>query len=760
MKKFKKLLLTAAVFAAISATSVSIAACGDPEPAAPAVPPLVCNLNIAAGTAADNGYKGEEHTLTYTATEGASAAVTVTKNGAAAEASDYAYDAKNKKITFNTTGAFVVTVTVTKDGLTDSETFSLSVKEKTETPPPEKEPLWLSLKSGMNNDYGKIEEPHTVSFPRGTLSVTKNGAPAAASDYVFDDGEKEIVFKTEGTYVLTVTDGEDSESFTVIVTPYAPPTVTLRFQGTDSDTITVTQSANLVSLACVSTFFDQGDEAGTSPEEYIVRRYDSKTNSYYLATEGKSDGDYSFNRGAFTPYNVGTYVLIAKVTTAKGAVGYSDPLSVTVVPDEITLSTTMTGEQTLKIGTPTELTYVIKDDQDTETGAENYEASWKYDSKVLEMSVDEETGKTKFTALKPDQGSKVVLTLTHKEDSSFTKSLTYTVNTADEGAPTLDYTGATYYFGSTPKELITSTGVMLYCEGVDYDKVTYEVVENKVPGTTAKVLYLNDDPALPYLLVDQPGSNTATGEVTVRMTVTKGGKSAAIRQKFPVINVGGTSNNDQDNAALQAYFEKHAPDSDMVMYMKSENGTQLNARQNMIIAKGGIVVNRTGTESWSGTYGLINVADQLFDGTAGYGFKVEFKLRVINADGDFQMRLGLRTGTHGQWGDCIDFVKDGTGKLAVVYKDGDYKNEVDAVDLPVCQSGTEVAVTVTQTKDATSGDVVWEVKFGETTVFKATENSGNDDKVENLIRALDTIQLDHGKAGSCMITDVTVTKLS
>lgn len=579
-------------------------------------------------TLASTAYANEAVSLTYQATHGSAIEITV-KRGAdnAVSGTDYELNTDKTQITFKTTGTFTVTVKAT---LNDESAEKSAIIEIDVRGP--------ELKNvALDKTSIKTAESVVLSYEIDTesevaVTVKKGGADPASGDYTVN--EKTYTFNVAGTYTITVTatrNGKtESETLTLTVADITvnDPVVTLTASSSS------VEEGTAVTLGATVVYdTEHGDHKGTGNTAEIYEVFVQNGAEFVNADANL----YTFNADhtSFTPLAAGTYQVKLTVNSEKGKTA-NGTVTITASLVEITLAwtTTPTANGWLRYTTEGgDIAYTV-------TGyAGGYDITYTTDNTVVSAGAATSGTAVHVSATEIDSAT-VKVTYTHKTDSSKTQSLTMPVSFVSDvtNAPILGEDP----FGGTYGTLIPSTGLMLYFDAYDkdgttkltYDDVLYQVVSettglgiDKLDGTDDSIVVRKIDNRndMPYLLAKNfkangnansiMEANTAKGTVTVKLSVTKNGATAAATKVFnvePLKNKGGSIEN--LNSYFSAVFERGVAD-----YDKSMSGGN---RENAVVTKDGVIFNRD-----AGGWSPGDMVSVVVDGLTH--FQIDFTMSII-----------------------------------------------------------------------------------------------------------------------------------
>ena len=327
----------------------------------------------------------------------------------------------------------------------------------------------------------------------------------------------------------------------------------------------------------------------------------------------------------------------------------ADVLAAESEADELSLSLKTDARQRIQAGQETDIDYLV------EGALENYDVTYQ-----VKGSTRVETSKgsgysVRVKALDVDYFTVTVI-YTHKTNKSVQHQLDIDVYSVDS----LTYSpvwGADPFDGM-PSETLTNTGHLLYFDATSgcglprnltMCDVSYSVIEKNITassgGTGVEINYVGGNEDYPYLFVNNLDDGVATGNFTLKMTLTDPytGYSAVATKKFTVTATGNT-----DASAtlirnfVNKYPEFYQPKNLNLSYLKHD------ARLNMVLTKTGILVHRTNGE-WSMNNG--NEIGIVEYGTAAANCRLEFDFGLVatNLSGGAQLGIGVRTVRESGW---------------------------------------------------------------------------------------------------------------
>lgn len=700
----------------------------------------------------ENAEVGEEITLTYVASATCTVTVSVKKGEDAAAETDYTYNAETKKIIFNAVGSYTVTVEAKLGDNTVSKTATVTIV----LAKPVLSDLDVSEKGDVDTaiDLGYTVDGESVV----TVSVKKGAADVAEADYTFDAENKQITFKKPGNYTVTViaTRNEmtaEKSAQIRIVDPNAPkPEITLTAAES-----TVTEGAAVALTASVA--YAEGTEK--EEEGFTVTVKQGET---YVAADASAYELVATGNKSFKPLVAGEYKITFTASNTQG--GFSEKtVEITAEIADITLGwnhglTPVNGYLRMATGaTGTDLVYT----------AEGYAGGYDV---TVEKSVAAAVGTLSDGMLSVSSAEADTVTYkivyTHKADASVKKELSVTVGFVSDlvNAPVLGEDA----FGGTYGRLIPSTGLMLYFNANDkdgnaltYADITYEIVSENIQlsdksSDKAKndfdivIEKLHGLDNYPYILVKNFENNTATGTVTVKLTATKDGATAAATKVFEVkpLDKDGlkADGSDKKNCeGLNAYIDavtggkKGGANFDKIISYDN--------RQNSVVSKDGFIVSR----------GWANGNIMVVEPNGEDNFQVDFDYTPLLRQGDntkVSFAINYRTG---KWdGYCSSqtaFYAEGS---ATDITAGYWGSKIDQQEgeKPDCTLGTTIKVRIIHTVEGSVVTFKYQWLKGESYVDWLTYKADKSTENGNIGAPVYALQFNH-EAGGYMIGNVKLT---
>lgn len=618
-----------------------------------ATPPTLSGVSASATKCLTD----EEITLSYTSD--AEVTVTVKKGEEAAAEGDYTYTAAEKKLTFRTAGEYTVVFTADREGMTAVRELKITVEWRG----PELSAITVSS-DVLVMDSDTLTLTFTANEGSTFEYTVKKGDAEAQTPADYTRTDKSFVFHTAGEYTITVKatlhEKTEEKSTTVQVVDPSETSVTLSVDSgsvQEGTVVTVTARALLVS----------GD--GLETDEYKVwvkgsgESYEEASPDSYEWTEGHSKIRFKI---------AGSYKIEYSVTTQKGGSG--------------------TGKATVEVAVA-ELELSLAKDSAWLLVKSNEEKTIEFtaDGYLEAFSVEYKADKELATIRAAEAGNAVIVKYDSLDTVTFT--VTYTHKRVAEKVYTLsipvsfveDVEGAPRFgadpFGGTAGKLIPSTALQLYFEVNDqsgtalaYSDITFEVVaETNTTGANVTVdKVTNTDYA--YVLVENFGVNTASGEFVLKLTATKDGKSAVSTKKFTVSPLGDPN----DVRGINDYIDEIYPEMRGAMNLDVIVSGQ--HRENMVITKEGIFVHRTGADGWDPDQtnkGLLAVTWQGGDASEAFpdNFQLDFDYTIAKRTKDnrkvsfvINMRTGSWNGYCGRGGEQTSFyVENDATKITCGY---------------------------------------------------------------------------------------------
>ena len=615
--------------------------------------PTLSDITLAAA-----GHTDEETDLTYTATYGSVITVSVKKGEADAVLdTDYSLNDAKTKITFKTAGTFTVTVTATLNEESASKTATIEVTV-------------LGPAFTASLDKNAINQGETVTLTyeitRGTLKgeiVVKKGDAVAEvgadKDYTVSQGVYTFISFGEFTITLTVTHNglDETKTFTVNVadTTVAAPTI----DSFTSDAEGTVKEGAEVTLSYTATYDTAKDDSEKSHEYAVsVKKADG---SY----ENAAADTYTVIGNQFKALIAGEYKIVLTVTSQKSQTATAE-LTVTataVTVEELNLAWTTTADTNGWVRFANEggdLVYTIAD-----VYAGGYDVTYSAGDAVGVSASKATSGTGVTVSATASNTATITVTYTHKTNAELTTSIKLPVSFVSdlENSPVL----GSDPFGGTYGTLIPSTGLMLYYdvrlndEQVSAENVTYTVTDQtklidlKAGGkvTVEKVNGLDNQWFV--LIEDFDGDNNkAHGELTLKVSVTVDGKTAAASKKFIVTAVGTNETSKVADYVKNVVVDGAFKDGKFI----GDSGL----RQNMIVSKTGIVHHRLGGWDLGGDAFRIDLNGENETNPLNQ-FQVDFKCTSLKGN-NMELTFGFRTGTWNGWAGSLGFRPNWDGEDA------------------------------------------------------------------------------------------------
>lgn len=688
--------------------------CGAKEP----TPPEVTGVTLTAAEGAEYGKTGEKHLLGYTAPEDSTVTFSVLRGESPATAADYA--CVDGAYIFYAEGEYTVTVYAAKDGVVGSASAKISIAAR------EAFVKNVTLTAAKGETAGKAGTLYFIGYeaPAGSevaVAFEKDGAPT--EDVIFAPENKTVVFCGAGEFTVTVsaayggTTAQGSASVAIAVDPLEV--------ALTSDRRTVTEESGVVLQKTVS--YALGDSCETEEASVFYRR--GTSGEFRLAEEET----YALEGDLFTPHVAGEWRIDYKATSRFGASGEAS-VRITSRAAALTLKPSFEGRMRIRTNTPVEIGFLV-------TGAaDKYNVS--FDTHGHNVVAEKAEGNAmRLTAAAPDAFT-VTVTYAHKVTSSQRYSIDLDFYSVDD----LTYAPAWGEdpFGGMPGEVLSSMGHLFTvdaksCGGLPRTltaaNASFEVTASNISADggdkEAQVLYAADDPAHPYILVNNFGNNTAHGTFTVKMTLTDPdtGYAAVAYKDFTVLPTGNT-----DAAATKTiadYVERYASYYN-VGAMNFTSDLPAHTRENMVLTREGVIMHRT-----NGDFAL-NGGNSDFAriDASGENIRLEFRFELFGVNPTTSavgLGIGLRTGNNDGWAGFFDLTSDGTRlQLSNSLDSGAVRNEMTGAELPLAQPGTVLYLRLDRTVSETT--VVYTLSFrtqesGYTqymrSVYTKTSSAGN-----------------------------------
>ncbi len=642
---------------ALLALALSVAVCGIffgcngnlPDP------PAVENVKI---TAEGDGYgkAGALHKVTYDVPDGCEVTTSVRLGQAPATAQDMAY--RDGGYLFYTAGEYTVTVYATKDGVTGSGSATVTIAAGSAFVGN------VEIVAAGGETYGLAGAVHLLKYTvadGSDVEVTIEKEGVAAADAVYDASARALMFEGAGQYTVTVTatlgTTTASGSAQITVSALAAPTVTFSAGASsvqEDGEVTLTRSA----------VYAPGDEADTESVAVLYRR--GASGNYADADEE----DFDLAGEKFVPHVAGQWKLVYTAAGKSGASAQAEAI-LTCTAAAMALSAKTAERNRIQTGVATDVEYLA-------SGAvEKYDVSFHTNGNDNVTAVKGDGYAVRVTAEEDDYFT-VTVVYTHK----VTTSRTYTLDLDFYSVENLTYSPAFGEdpFGGMPAEVLTCMGHLLYldaysCGGVARTltpaDAAYEVIENNVTasagGTGVDIMYAANDVAYPYVIVSNFDDCVATGNFTLKMTLTDPatGYSAVATKKFtvtPTTSVDGTAASTIRNYVAKNDFYD--------MGDMSYTDMAKDCRLNMVLTKNGTIMHRR-NESWplQNDSGTSSDADfcRIPYAANTENSRLDFKFRLLGANpasGEVWLGIGMRTVNQNGWAGFFDLHLAG-GKFAV-----------------------------------------------------------------------------------------------
>lgn len=694
-------------------------ACGS-DPAAPEV----TEVSLVSS---HQGALGASHKLNYTATEGAKISTSVELNGNPATAEDFLAEGNDYR--FYSEGEFTVTVYAQKDGMTGNKSVSITVSKK-------------AFVDGVDvtadeSVFGKVSAVHTVHYVAAagssvTLSAKKDGAPT--EDALFDGNS--VTFRTAGKYTVTVTSafGEDvaEASKEIDIVSVAAPTVQIALDKTtveEDGTATITKTVTPA----------QGDHRA---EERVAVLYKSG------ADFAEADKElYTLNGDRFTPHIAGSWKLVLTATTALGGQGTANT-ELSCTPLEVSLQRKNTVRNRIETGKPFEVDYGV------EGAAEKYDVT--FDVHGHNATAEKGEGMSVCILSNEPDWFTVTVIYTHKVEKTLKKTVDVDVYSVENLAYAPVW--GEDPFDGMPDEALTNMGYLLYLDATDCagrkispTNAVFDVIDMNIVATSgaknAGVRLAAGSEQYPYLFVDNLEDGVATGDFTVKVTLTDPatGYSVVAEKTFGIVP---TQNSDSTSpAVIEAHIEKYSDFFDLSKFdFSGILGHDI--RLNMILTKTGVIVNRADA-SWDLHVGN---AIALVDMGTSETCTLEFTFTpVVLSSGQAKMGVGLRTGNHGGWVNYLDLAV-ANGNLTMTCT---YSGSVTGTPVPV-QVGKPVTIRIARTTTDTQAVYVVSVKTDGDYVENLRVTASKSSSAGNAGAPVVEYQFDHRGSGCYAIENVTV----
>lgn len=596
--------------------------------------PEVKDVTITAADGVSYGKAGALHQVSYTATEGSKVATSVKKAGdVVATIADYSY--VDGGYIFYTAGEYVVTVYASKDGMLGQASANITVRDGQASVSD------LKLNAAAGETKGRVGALHVLSYTADAecnieVQIKKRGE--IATDAIFDGVYNTIVFRSAGSYTITVKatlgSSSDSAALLIAITAAANPSVEFSLdknQVKEDEEVTLTHAVS----------YQSGD---ARLSESVSVLYRTGASGEFLAAEEET---YGINGDRFAPFVAGEWKLVYKAQSKGGAEGEAS-VTLRCAPAEIELSLKARERQRIQTEKPTEIDYLV------EGAADKYNVTYDLHQNDRIEAEKGDGNSVRVTAQETDYFTVTVI-YTHKVDSSVQKKIDVNLYSVESlaYAPSLGEDP----FGGMPSEVLTSMGYMFYFDAtackfhnlpVTYRDLKYEVLNKKVTaGASVGVSYAADDIDYPYVLVSNFGNNSATGSFTVRMTVTDPatGYSAIATKDFTVKPTNG-------NAGVIRDYVKNTPFYNGIGQMNFDIAASKYSHENMVLTKTGTIMHRRNASDFdTGDFAHLDFAK------ATGNCRLEFKFTALGANpdsGEIWLGIGLRTVTSSGWAGFFD----------------------------------------------------------------------------------------------------------
>ncbi|MCI8458374.1 MAG: hypothetical protein HFE46_01740 [Clostridia bacterium] len=501
----------------------------------------------------------------------------------------------------------------------------------------------VTLAAAAGETLGAVENEHRLTYTATegsdiTVTVQKDGAPATDAEYTYTHSTGIIVFHVTGEFTVTVLAEKDGRSdegaVTLRIGAYAAapagsaPVITLRWSD-DTNAAKIEEGSVLPLTARVA--FAAGDTQTAS--DWQVSKFDGER----FAPVEQAAGVYEWQHGhaVFRPLAPGLYRITLSAQSESGSshktVGVeacAARLSL-ALSDEVALTN---GRVRLLTATSSGIAYTVRNAAGNgEAYLGNYDVRIEKDDPAVTVEKAEEDTVLRVSS-QTDSTALVTVTYAHRTVADAVYSLSVPVGFVSdlENAPAF---GADP-FGGTCDTLLPSTGLVLYhnvtaADGrpLSYADVQYEVIDSSLTrakqtngqSTLVAKVYadVRGNTNYPFVLVEDFENNTSSGTVTVRLTATSNGVSASAVKVFTVTPLSSNVTGKFDDAAglnnyISQVYDIGATDYDVI--------TSGNNRQNMVVGKEGLIVNR----AWGGG-DIVCVQPNGAD-----NFRLDFRYTVLN----------------------------------------------------------------------------------------------------------------------------------
>ena len=715
--------------------------------------PIVKNVNITAADGVSLGKAGALHLLSYDAPEGSKVATSVKLNNAMATMVDYSY--LDNGYIFYTPGEYIITVYASKGGMLGHSSVKINVTAG------EAAVSDVKLTAAVGEPYGKVGAIHVLSYNADAecdIAVEIKKGKEAAADAVYDSTLGTVIFKSAGSYSVTVTASvganHNSAAALIEVTSFDAPEVTLSLDKTE-----VAEDGEV--YISRSAIYDIGDSA---LEESISVLYRAGSSGEFSEALGST---YTLTGDKFIPKSAGEWKIVFKAVSRGGAEGEANA-TLSCTPAELTLSLVSEGAQRIKTNTNTDINYRIVGD----VGKYNVTFDTHGHSGVTAVK-----GEGNSVRVKAESVDCFIVTVkyTHKAVASVVKTLDIDVYSVENltYAPVF---GADPFDGM-PSDVLTSMGHLIYIDAhpgigehtLKAGDAQYEVIDKNVRassgGNNVEILYAANNEDYPYVIVTNFDNNVAEGDFKLKMTLTDPytGYSAVAIKKFNVIPTTNNSNTAANK--IQSFVEEH-PDFYDMSNMKFTNLTP-DSRQNMILTKTGTIMQRS-NPSWplqneSKSQQSSDFAHMDFD-TASRNNRLEFKFHLLAPNpvsGEVWLGIGMRTVNANGWVGFFD-LHVVNGRLDITNGLGTPVSETFAsgVEKPMPHDETTLYVRIDRRVNGNAAEYTVYVKVGEegsyTQYYRAIYNVSS--SAGNIGSPIAQYQFTHRNAGGCYaVEDVRIT---
>ena len=683
---------------------VAFIGCEGKEPPAP----VVSDVTITAVDGTSTGKAGALHQVNYTATEGSDISMSVQLDGEPATVADYS--GTEEGLIFYSAGEYTVTVYATKGGMLGSASAKITVTVGSVSVSD------VKISAAANETFGKVGSLHVISYKAtagSKVEIEIQKGEAKADDVVFNPEYNTVIFGSTGTYTVKVTatanEVSDSAYAQIAIEITDEPTVQLTLNKStveEDEEVTLQKTVTYVG----------GD---TCKEESVSVLYRATSADTFNEISASA---YTLAGVRFTPHLAGEWQITYRAEGVRGAVGEASA-TLTCNPGEVELSLKTQGRHRIQTNAATEIDYRV------EGAADKYDITYDVH------------GVNGVTATAGD-GHSVSITATAVEYFTVTVVYTHKVVTTLQVKLDIDFYSVdslTYApvwgedpFDGMPSDVLTSMGHLLYFDakssgGIQREltakDVQYTVIEKNVTassgGNGVEVLYgASDNEAYPYVIVTNFDNNVATGNFTLKMTLTDPatGYSAVAYKKFNVL----PTTNDNAKAAkfIQDYVKAHS-DFYSMGNMDYSNLCS-DTRHNMVLTKTGTVMQRS-NPSWDLNKGNADFAQMDF-ASASKNNRLEFKFTLLAPNptsGVAWLGIGMRTSVQTGWAGFFD-LHTVNGRLDITCgldakPTSEYVFNSDA--RPLANNNTTMYVRIDRNVSGTVAEYAIYVKTGETDGF-------------------------------------------